>query len=542
MVCCWSGDDGVFNQYERVRVWGVYTTVVVLTPVFWYVSHRFYKRRHKTEMLIRQWSAVILCPFSVLVWLLLSATYQLTMDLEWAEADWESFSNPSPTTFSEIINLLGFVAFASGLATYLYRVLMFYFKSIRSRNAEGICEEMRRISCDKEMIARSLIQRRNPRKYVALCFLWTCLMMTPTIVIDFVLDSNQRDLKLLSQAIIGIPTIIFEAWILRKTESQHFGILMEYQMMLMAFMLYFAIYILVSYTNFHDTYYEYLIDFIAKWILMSAYFIWLALYLDTFSVEKLSDFGGGDWSLRIMRTKSENSSDGFETDRTPLHKILSNEKQFKEFRKYVHDTMCPENLLFFVDIYIHRKSLKQDPFLGMVQNETNNIRNCAMVTMSWIDETIEECQTPTPTAIYLKYIKPLSVMEVNIPGQIKKKIIQVFNEPKLARSIKERFHLELGSVRSSVTRRVSSRRRRATYSGSSNIPKLESSNTFTNAPLTEISSRSSRSRGSSLFYGLPEEPSIIHFYPAWKNLVNLLRSDSLIRFRNRIAMERSATA
>merc|ERR1719193_382768 len=59
-------------------------------------------------MLIRQWSAVIMCPFTFHLWLLLSATYQLTMDLEQAEVDWEDFSNPSSISFNEIINLLGF--------------------------------------------------------------------------------------------------------------------------------------------------------------------------------------------------------------------------------------------------------------------------------------------------------------------------------------------------------------------------------------------------------------------------------------------------
>merc|ERR1719397_61415 len=221
-------------------------------------------------MLIREWSAVNLCLFLVLLWLLLSAAYHLTLDLDEAMDDWEIFSNPSPTTLSEIIRFLGSVAFACAGATYLYRVLMLYFKSIRATNAEGICEEMRRVSCDSEMTPRTLIRkrrRRNPRKYYALCFLWTCLMMTPTIVIDFVLDSKERDLKLLSQAIIGVPTIFFEAWLLRKTNGQYYGIHMEYQMMLLAVILYFAIYTLVSYTNVKDTYYEYLIDFIAKWIL-----------------------------------------------------------------------------------------------------------------------------------------------------------------------------------------------------------------------------------------------------------------------------------
>jgi len=133
---------------------------------------------------------------------------------------------------------------------------------------------------------------------------------------------------------------------------KHFGILLEYQMILYAIICYFSIYLVVSYIPaVSDTYYEYLIDFIAKWVLMSAYYVWLALYLQRFAAENIgyySAISGEAWTSRIMGSATfSDKQSNIEIDSTPLHKILSNEKQHKLFRNHVQETMCPENLLFF---------------------------------------------------------------------------------------------------------------------------------------------------------------------------------------------------
>jgi len=191
---------------------------------------------------------------------------------------------------------------------------------------------------------------------------------------------------------------------------------------------------------------------------------------------------------------------------------------------------------FFVDIYIHRKTLAIDPFVSMIQNEPDDIRDCVTLRMSWIDEEINQHTTPSAQAIYDKYIKPFANMEVNIPGQIKKKIMNVFEESKPIRTFRERVQLELINVRSSVLGRVSIRQSRSSFKIASiqESVKNEARQSWQTLSMAELSS------GRGLIGGIPEEPSIIHFYPAWKSLVNLLKSDTLIRFRNMLAKKRNA--
>merc|ERR550534_3125050 len=109
-------------------------------------------------------------------------------------------------------------------------------------------------------------------------------------------------------------------------------------------------------------------------------------------------------------------------DEIPLHEILSDHDWHSQFRQHVQDTMCPENLLFFVDVYMHRKNLMWDPFLYKIEHEPIDIRECASVNLPWIDEKMKHNPEIAPDSrrIYELYIKPLSKLEVNIPGKIRR--------------------------------------------------------------------------------------------------------------------------
>merc|ERR1719233_1429132 len=127
---------------------------------------------------MRESKAVVLCPFFVHIWLLFSTMYQLTLNLEEAEEDWFNFVNHRPSSVPESFSLLSFTSFAFCGAAYLYRVLMFYFRTIRSKEAEGFGEKMLRIAEDPDPLKTGAIleKRRNPRNIVFVCFLWTLVM------------------------------------------------------------------------------------------------------------------------------------------------------------------------------------------------------------------------------------------------------------------------------------------------------------------------------------------------------------------------------
>merc|ERR1719334_3095358 len=166
--------------------------------------------------------------------------------------------------------------------------------------------------------------------------------MIPTITFDFILNSDQRELKIYSMSIIGLPTFILEGWMLRKVNNEY-GVINEYKMMLLLIIFYYGGLGLTScIPTIDDTYYQYIIDFLSKWILTSAYFIWLVLYLKTFSVENLDSIGaasGKKFTSRILRM-APRLSDKYSNeklDEKPLHAILSNEKWYKQFRQHVQE-------------------------------------------------------------------------------------------------------------------------------------------------------------------------------------------------------------
>jgi len=64
-----------------------------------------------------------------------------------------------------------------------------------------------------------------------------------------------------------------------------------------------------------------------------------------------------------------------------LTDILSNEKFHAEFKHHVKQTLCAENLCFFVDVYMYRKALEYDPFIDMSDVESKLIYDCAAIRM-----------------------------------------------------------------------------------------------------------------------------------------------------------------
>jgi len=145
----------------------------------------------------------------------------------------------------------------------------------------------------------------------------------------------------------------------------------------------------------------------------------------------------------------------------------------------------------------------------------------------------------TSREIYRLYIKPSSKMEVNIPGRMRKELVNLFEQKK--RNSTRRGMSFIGKLVRQVTRNNTQRMQpQSSISGLSrnsmvSNPRLKSQRTLFRDSNVYKSSRDDSQNFSMHRHSTTQhsgtECLIDHLYPAWKALVNLLNSDSLVRFK-----------
>jgi len=234
-----------------------------------------------------------------------------------------------------------------------------------------------------------------------------------------------------------------------------------------------------------------------------------------------------------------------------LPDILNKQEKFEKFLGHSRETLCSENLLFFVDVYVHRRNLSEDPFLKKVGGETTVLKECARLKMDWIPH---DHQVLTVWELYRCYIKTYSPREVNIPGPMKKAIMAHFGDGRKTK--RHKMNTQKSLVNEMVVTSV--RSKRITNSRDWMVPKMESINQPSSlqqegpnsfAIETDLSllntGASNRTvakakaelkltnQSSSAENPFENNPSIELLYPVWKTLVSLLKNDTLVRFKRK---------
>lgn len=578
MPCCWAGDNGDFNNYEMARAWVVYSTVTLLSPISLYVVHSFYVTRNNWEMKVREPYAVILCSFTMWVSFILESIYHLSLDLELAKRDWNDFIVIRPESTSEIFDTLAYAGFVLAGSMYLFRVWMFWYKSGLSGEIHGFGEAIAAQTLrERPKLTNYYTNRRrrfgNRRLVIAACLLWSIMAIAPVVVLDFMLNVDRRLLKHIISAAVVIPVPCVMSYLLRNVKNK-FGIVSESKLAFLILLIIIAFNLLLYFTGMRNSYYRWLIDYWLKSVLICGYFLWLMRFIQTFSVDKINDRDDTKsvrdglksaiccdrpWVLSIP-------SQSVSYEDYQLHELLESKKGFDLFRTHLGETLCAENLLFFVDVYMHRKTLDVDPYLKLTEDEAEVFKACARVEMKWVDQDSLETPSmiPTCTDIYKLYIQPLSQMEVNISGRMRKNIVRIF-ERKNKKKMNLRKRLSF-ATRLSFASPALPQRRAASLEEVELTPKAKKRSgdcKSMEAPLTAGPRKSTKRfiRSHSAYStdevvdirvepvasgNLPgdipphfttminfgqTEPSIEHLYPAWKTLVNLLKNDSLVRFK-----------
>lgn len=590
MCCCWNGEDGSFNGYEMARALGVYLTVFILSPIHIYIVLRFWFTRENYEMSVREPNVMVMMSFLIWVRLIFESMHHLALDLE----DWEGISN-TPTSTPEIFHILSYCCFFIICGMYFFRVQMFWFKNVRCKEAQGLRESQRAVSNQDGLNLLTKTQSIAPkwsgnRRVVAILWIfWTVSAMMPRFIFDFVMNCRDCYWRNLVSILPLCPFVIVSLIMLNGVKNQ-FGIISEYRtaLFLVVFILGFS-FSLMNMPGDKDSYYRKLIDYVFRAAWICCYMVWLMRNIRTFSVENLNsgdlslDSPRNRWCIKAQRCCKTHLP--IKPDSRPfiesftLCDILNTKKLYDMFQQHVEETLCPENLLFFVDVYIHRKSLDVDPFIALAEKETFVIRECARVQMNWIDK---DDKAPSCREIYDLYIKPFSDMEVNIPGKMRRELVSLFDVKLSTRdfspvhsgqSLKiERFvsssghgspfstlehkdNVTVGGVLSfSQTWDVSERNRIVRLnpvnslsiegSPSSNQPEIARhlipSLKETNSPimetiitLAEMETCSDFSQKNEVKRS-SETMSISQLYPVWKALVNTLKSDTLVRFKRKI--------
>jgi len=491
-VCCWAGADDEFNNYEKARAWFVYTTIIVLAPIYLNITYRFIQTRANFEMKIREPNVIILVSILALMRMLLEAMHQLTFDLDLAKSDWKQFQTEPTTSTAEVFYLLSWICLTLSLAAFFYRAWLFWFKSVAAKEANNFGE--RRISgasSEKYFYTQNKKLFGNPQIVLFVCGLWLIAAISPVFVIIY--RNNGGFTRRNSIIVVGssscLPLLVMCIWWLRGVKNR-FGVIVEYKIALLTASCYCVLTgILEAVPSLKHSYYKLLIDFELFAIIVCIYLLWLKYFIYSYSLK--------NW----FATSS-------------LSEILGNKDIYEQFREHAKETLCAENLMFLEDIYIHRKSLDSDPFLELSSMDQALIKECATVDMHWVDEKVQGNPDLVPSSkdIYELYIKPLAVMEVNIPGRLRKELISEFNDtPKGLVNISLQMMRKCSVSTSWV--------RRSTDYGTASNHKIDICANADSIPSMSIEQPSVRN-----------EPSIRCFYPAWKNIVLLLKNDYLLRF------------
>jgi len=597
------GGDGKFNNFELARAWGVSSILIVLSPVLLYVIQRFWLTRNNYEMDIRDAKAVIMAPWFILFRNIFEALSHFTLDLDLAWDDWELFENwrHNMNNITSIFNHLAIAMLTLCGAAYFYRVWMFWFRTKVSDEPKALYEKSEtNIALDLHQVGFS--RRDNighPWKVCGVLSIWFIVTIVPYSLI------KDNMWKLFWLIIMAVTMIMLSILLLRRVKSQNrLGIVREYKFLLLMMILLWGGNFLLNYIPlFQETYYDLLIDFLWRAVLFDIYFIWLLRFIKTFAITNIKEENkkksrilsrtrrrkkkkkaakgaskdGDRNELSVELAVGKNNSRESDTMSIPpeydgnvsspgsvysvsedlsLTEILSNQEKFKQFREHTCETLCSENLLFFVDVYLHRRDLPEDPFLAKVAGETTVIKDCAKLKMLWIGQ---DEQVPTLEHIYLNYIKTHSQHEVNIPGRMRKKIMRLFGDGRKNRTRRLKRNVQ-NSLVNEVGNAISIRSEKKPSCRDWNVPKIDGinrpsslqikdTNVVANpADLSFYNARAASNRSavksslqltnrSSANSSNPYESMPYHtielLYPAWKTLVNLLKNDTLVRFKRR---------
>jgi len=588
MYCCWAGKDKIFNSFEFARALGVYSTLIILSPIHIYITRSFYMTRNNYEMSVREPKVVIL--MSLLIWirLIFESMYQLTLTLD------EEVTNDSQTP-TQIFNILHWFNCILILGLYFFRVWMFWYKSLKATKASAFVESEgylgsfssnQKYALDSWSRPKYLRSRRN---IATVSIFWVVICMTLIATLHFALDCPGCIQPYQLSLIVISPFLVKSFLLLRRVKNQ-FGVISEYRVVIsLVFFNYGVNIFLISFSGLEESYYTALIEYLFRAVLLCYYLLWLLNSVRKFALDSLNGsthlslsdlrdlrYINSDWCCKGSILEWQNHNPNMKDFSLP--DILSGQWSFNLFRLHVEETLCPENLLFFVDVYIHRKQLEDDPFIALSENENHIIQESARLKMKWIDE--EARVAPTCREIYNLYIKPFSDLEVNISGKLRKRLVALFEvksktSTKNHRRSKRSQSLQIPAMgRRNSTGRFSAtvlELRRSVAVRRSFLPvkvgkKIDSRLLSPSCPfnkgfssfgyqieLSEIETPSCKKRKSERHGGFTitlneivetseksdsqdlfldsSDLSIAHLYPVWKTLVNLLRKDSLIRFK-----------
>merc|ERR1719397_981010 len=448
-------------------------------------------------MRIREPKAVLVMVIFLWTYILCQDMHHLILNLEATDIEiWKDFNNDQ-----YYISKFGVICYLGGMTAFFYRGWMFWFKSGAGREATAFLWAMERMTSDElpndepapRLRRRATIlplddekqntyfsnrrhQLANPKIIGGVLVLFFLMAITVHIVLQGQEDEHEHRIWLLGLVFFVIGCV--EVYLLRNVDDK-LGTLIEYKVVTVVAILQWGALLVIELSG--KTYYILLAELEVQTVSMIICIIWLRLHIGSFRVDETSN----------------PSSD------ITLSQVLSNENAFLKFVEHTKENMCFENLAFFVDMYALRKTLGKDPFLALTVDDSEMIRDCATLKMTWIDQSIRRNMDNVPSAkdIFELYVPPFAEMEVNIPGRMRKRLVVEFEElPK-----EQRISKIL-------------RKRTNVKSSSGRVDKTSDSMRIVFGTDDDCTRNSG-------------EEQVAKLYPVWKTLVALLDSDTLVRFK-----------
>jgi len=554
MVCCWAGEDGRFNNYEIARAGCIYATLPIESFILWYVARYFYRTRRNFEMTVRVPRALIMSIVTLWMCTIFEAISNLVWDLDLAKLNWDKSMKREKASVSSIFAFLARAGYVACGAIYLYRIWMIWYRSELNQVAQNKGEAVAKGSqknWSPSVYVRMGNSLRARKKVRIICITWVFSVVLPLFLVDFILVIDQKMIKPLRGAIcmVGAVPIFTLMVLLARNVKNCYGLVEEYKMALAAITFTTVLRFALFFTGLAESYYRFLIDFECEVVNIVAYFIYLMYIVWTFDVQR-SSLPPTEMCAKLLNCcKGHSSQDSLRKitfqDYT-LQQLLSDRHGWKLFLSHAHETLCTENLFFFVDVYRHRKSfVNNDPFIRLSEGETDVVYACARINMDWIDQQlrIPSTRVLSCTEIYNLYIKSSSQLEINIPGKMRKQLEILFKRKISTRSglsFIGRLWTERGSaaqVPLSTTMSIPKLFKWSTsaLSADSMTPNLRTQRSMQrgsqlwNLPVDDIKNFSAQRMSSTQESGT--ECQIDDLYPAWKAVVNLLNTDSLVRFK-----------
>merc|ERR1719233_827139 len=440
-------------------------------------------------MRIREPKAVLVMVIFLWTYILCQDMHHLILNLEATDIEiWKDFNNDD-----YYLSKVGVICYLGGMTAFFYRGWMFWFKSGAGREATAFLWAMERMTSDEVPIddephprlrRRATIlpyddekqnsyfsnrrhQLANPKIIGGVLVLFFLVAITVHIVLQGQEDEHEHRIWLLGLVFFVIGCV--EVYLLRNVDDK-LGTLIEYKVVTVVAIVQWGALLVIELSG--KTYYILLAELEVQTVSMIVCIVWLRLHIGSFRVDETSN----------------PSSD------VTLSQVLSHENAFLKFVEHTKENMCFENLAFFVDMYALRKTLGKDPFLALTVDDSEMIRDCATLKMTWIDQSIRRNMDNVPSAkdIFELYVPPFAEMEVNIPGRMRKRLVVEFEElPE-----QKRFSTIL-------------RQRTKDIKDSMRIV---------------FGTDNERTRNS-------DRELVAKLYPVWKTLLSLLDSDTLVRFK-----------